>query len=121
MLLMTFLSGLAAVVFMGVVVLTIKWLKEKIQQKLNKNKGHKVVFADMQDIIDDVIKGKVNNTTPMSLDELESMCSETPYVIADYDSETDTVSEYEGFQASEVEKRVDANLKANDGMIVVAA
>lgn len=119
-----FLFGLAVVGVVGVVVLAIlgiKWFVGYCRNKLKQNKAHKLVFADMQDVVDDVIKNKVNNAKMMSLEQLEQMCSDSPYISADYDPETGEVSDYEGFKAENVELQFEQKMKENDGMIVVSA
>lgn len=120
-----FLIGLAAagaaVLVTVLVLLSIKWLKNYCEERLSKNKSHKVVFVDMQDIVNDEVKNKVNTAKEMSLDELERMCSEAPYVAADYDPETDTVSDYEGFRAESVEANFERRMRENDGLLVIGA
>lgn len=116
-----FLIGAAAAVLIGAIAFSIKWLFGYIKKRLAKNKGKKVVFAELQDIIDDEMKEKIKASKTMSLDELERMCDETPYVSAVYDEENDTVEDYEGFQAESVEDQFDQKMKENDGMIVVSA
>ena len=116
-----FLIGLAATVLVGIIAFSIKWLVGYIKKRLEKNKGKKVVFAKLQDIIDDEMKEKINASKTMSLEDLERMCDETPYVSAVYDEDTDTVDEYEGFQAESVDAQFNQKMKENDGMIVVGA
>ena len=116
-----FLIGAAAAVLIGAIAFSIKWLFGYIKKRLAKNKGKKVVFAELQDIIDDEMKEKIKVSKTMSLEDLEKMCDETPYVSAVYDEENDTVEDYEGFQAESVEDQFDQKMKENDGMIVVSA
>lgn len=116
-----FLIGAAAAVLIGAIAFSIKWLFGYIKKRLAKNKGKKVVFAELQDIIDDEMKEKIKASKTMSLEDLEKMCDETPYVSAVYDEENDTVEDYEGFQAESVEDQFDQKMKENDGMIVVSA
>lgn len=120
--LLAFLTGLTVVVTTIVlVVLGIKWFVNYCRDKLEKNKNHKVIFVGIHDIVDVVVKEKVNNAKSMSLDELERMCSETPYVAATYNPETDTVSEYEGFNPDTVEEKFIKKMEENDGFIVISA
>ena len=116
-----FLIGAAAAVLIGAIAFSIKWLFGYIKKRLAKNKGKKVVFAELQDIIDDEMKEKIKASKTMSLEDLEKMCDETPYVSAVYDEKNDTVEDYEGFQAESVEDQFDQKMKENDGMIVVSA
>lgn len=118
---LAFLIGAAAAVLIGVIAFSIKWLVGYIKKRLAKNKGKKVVFAELQDIIDDEMKEKIKASKTMSLEDLEKMCDETPYVSAVYDEKNDTVEDYEGFQAESVEDQFDQKMKENDGMIVVSA
>ena len=124
MLLTAFLIGLAIVGTITVIVLAvlgIKWFVNYCKNKISKNKSHKVVFADMQEIVNDVIHNKVENAKTLSLTELEKMCSETPYIGAEYDPETEEVSDYEGFKVDSVEQQFSQKLEENEGMIVVNA
>lgn len=116
-----FLLGLAATVLVGIIAFSIKWLVGYIKKRLEKNKGKKVVFTELQDIIDDDMKEKIKASKTMSLEDLERMCDETPYVSAVYDEETDTVDGYEGFQAESVDAQFNKKMKEHDGMIVVSA
>ena len=118
---LAFLFGAAAAVLIGVIAFSIKWLVGYIKKRLAENKGKKVVFAELQDIIDDEMKEKIKASKTMSLEDLEKMCDETPYVSAVYDEKNDTVEDYEGFQAESVEDQFDQKMKENDGMIVVSA
>lgn len=124
MLLTAFLFGLAIVGTISVIVLAvlgIKWFVDYCKNKLSKNKSHKVVFADMQEVVNDVIHNKVENAKTLSLEELEKMCSTTPYIAAEYDPETEEVSEYEGFKVDSVEQQFTQKMEENEGMIVVNA
>lgn len=115
-----FLMGLSSIIYGGIIAFTIKWLVEYIQKRLEKNKGKKVIFADIRDIIDDDMKKKIKKAKTMSMEDLERMCEETPYVSAVYDEEMDIVEGYEGFQAESVDTRFNQKMKENDGMIVVS-
>lgn len=122
--LLAFLVGLAIVGTITVValaVLGIKWFVNYCKNRLSKNKSNKVVFADMGEVVEDVIHDKVKNANTLSLEELEKMCSETPYIAAEYDPETEEVSEYEGFKVVSVEPQFTRKLEENEGMIVVNA
>ena len=119
-----FLIGLAIVGTITVIVLAvlgIKWFVNYCKNKFSKNKSHKVVFADMHEVVNDVIHNKFENAKTLSLAELEKMCSETPYIAAEYDPETEEVSEYEGFKVDSVEQQFTQKLEENEGMIVVNA
>ena len=121
MIIIAFLLGLAATVVIGAIAFGIKWLIGYIKNRIAKNKGKKVVFADVKELIDDDVKEKIKNSKTMSLKELESLCDETPYVSAIYDEENDTVYDYEGFQEKSKDAQFEEKMKENDGMIIVTA
>lgn len=119
-----FLRGLllvAAKIFTIVVaVISGKWLVDIVRRKLKNRKKHKVVFADTREVVDDYIKSKVANSKTISMDELERICSETPYVAAVID-EYGEISEYEGFKGKEYNENFKARMKQQKGMIIVEA
>lgn len=120
--LMAFLIGLigaGAIAVVVLAVLSIKWFIGYVRNRLSKNKNHKVVFADMQDVVDEIVKDKVETAKEMSLSQLEQMCSHSPYIAADYDPETGEISDYEGFKAETVDAQFSQKMEENDGMIVV--
>lgn len=119
-----FLLGLLAVaayIFTIVVnVISANWLKDIVRRKLRNRDKHKVVFADTREVVDDYIKSKVANAKTIPMDELERLCSETPYVAAVVD-EHGEISEYEGFKGKEYNENFKARIKQQKGMIIVEA
>ena len=119
--LMAFLLGLlAAIGFMTVVFIDImcaKWLKKKIQEKLKNREKHKVAFADSKEVVDDYLKNMANNATEMSMEDLERMCEETPFVAAVVDEDGE-ITEYEGFKAEEYDANFKTRMKQQKGMII---
>lgn len=57
----------------------------------------------------------------IALAELEKMCSETPYAAAEYDPNTDTMSDYEAISCESEEPDFIDYMKKNDGLILVGA
>lgn len=119
-----FLIGLLAVVevIVTVVVAVIggKWLKEYVAKKLKNREKHKVAFADTREVVDDYIKNKAANAEEISMEDLEKMCSETPYVAAVVDEDGE-VSEYEGFRGEEYNENFRVRMKQQKGMVVLEA
>lgn len=119
-----FLFGLLAVfsliVIVAVAVISGKWLKEYVAKKLKNRKKHKVAFADTREVVDDYIKTKAANSEEISMDDLERMCEETPYVAAIVDEEGE-ISEYEGFTSSKCNENFKARMKQQKGMVVLEA
>lgn len=119
-----FLIGLLAVVAVieTVVVAVIggKWLKEYVVKKLKNREKHKVVFADTREVVDEYIKNKAANSEEVSMDDLERMCSETPYVAAVVDEDGE-INEYEGFRGEEYNENFRTRLKQQKGMVVLEA
>lgn len=119
-----FLIGLLAVVaviaVIAVAVICGKWLKEYVAKKLKNRDKHKVAFADTREVVDDYIKSKAANSEEVSMEDLERMCEETPYVAAVVDEEGE-ISEYEGFTSSEYNENFKAHMKQQKGMVILEA
>lgn len=119
--LVAFLIGLA-VVLATVAVIAIalmcgKWLKGYIQNRMKVKAKHKVAFADTKEVVDDYLKNKAEGADEISMDDLERMCNETPFVSA-YVDEEGNVSDYEGIKAEEVDMNFKARMKQQEGMLV---
>lgn len=120
--LIAFLIGLAVALVAAIVVLAIKlvsgkWLHELIADKLKNKKNHKVAFADTKEVVDEYMKNKVDDSEEISMDELERMCEETPFVSAMVD-EDGNITDYEGYKAEQYDKNFQARMKQQKGMIV---
>ncbi len=117
-----FLLGLLAVVTTIVVtaiqILGGKWLINWAKEKIKNRNKHKVVFADTREVVDDYLKNKADNSDEISMEELERMCDESPYVGAVVD-ENGEISEYEGFKASKINENFSARMKQQKGMVIV--
>lgn len=120
--LIAFLLGLLAVVativIIAVSVICGKWLKEYVEKKLKNREKHKVAFADTKEVVDDYIKSKAANSAEISMEDLERMCEETPYVAAVVDEDGE-ISEYEGFTSSEYNENFKDRMKQQKGMVVL--
>lgn len=118
----SFLIGLAiaiaAIAIITLVVLGVMWLKDFIKKKMAEKENHKVAFADTREIVDDYIKNKADNSDEISMDDLERMCNDTPYVAACIDNETGEISGYEAVKAEQVEAGLQNKLKEQEGMLV---
>lgn len=114
------LAVVATIVVIAVAVIGGKWLKEYVAKKLKNREKHKVAFADTREVVDDYVKNKAANAEEVSMEDLEKMCSDTPYVAAVVD-ENGEISEYEGFTAEEYNENFRARMKQQKGMIVLEA
>ena len=116
-----FLIGLAAVLAVVAIVTIVlmcgKWLKGYIEKKLKQKEKHKVAFADTREVVDDYLKNKAEESDEISMDDLERMCDETPFVSA-YVDEEGNVTDYEGIMAEEVDANFKARMKQQEGMLV---
>lgn len=117
-----FLIGLLAVV--ATILITVvamvcgRWLKSYVKNKIKNREKHKVAFADTREVVDDYIKEKVEAAEGISMDELEKMCEETPFVAAVIDEDGE-ISEYEGFKAEDYNENFRTRMKQQKGMIIV--
>lgn len=112
------LLAVAALAIIAVAVISANWVIKKVKERLAANKRHKVVFADMRETVDSYIKEMKNKQTEYSMDDLEKMCQEAPYVFADYDMDTEEVSNYTGVNADDIESDVKSKLKESGGIVV---
>jgi len=116
-----FIIGLLAVVALAIItigVISVKWVVGKVKERLAANKRHKVVFADMRETVDSYTKEQKNKQTEYSMDDLEKMCQDAPYVFADYDIDTEEVVNYTGVNADEIDSDVKDKLKERGGIVV---
>lgn len=115
-----FLAGLIIAGILAVytiIVLTVLWIIEKVEERLAANKRHKVVFADMTEVVDSYVKIQKKEKKEYSMDELERMCQDAAYVMADYDIDTGEYVDFTGINAESVEQEVKNKLKEEEGII----
>ncbi len=117
-----FISGLLAVAavltIIYVVIITAEWVTKQVKDRLAANEQHKIVFADLRETIDSEVKEKKTKQKEYPMNELEKMCRTAPYVIADYDMDTDEVVNYTGVNAEEIDADVKRRLKERGGLVV---
>lgn len=117
-----FLFGLVAVIatiaVVTIVVMTVQWIKNYIQNRLNNRDVHKVAFADTREIVSDYLKNADEQEETISMDDLEKMCRETPYVAANIDEEGN-ITDYEGVKAEQTDSKLKKAFKNKDGMIII--
>lgn len=120
--LLAFLLGLLAVVaniaVIAILLLTINWVKEYITKRMKSHNAHKVAFADTRETVGEYIKSKSVDAEEISMEELERMCDETPFVAADID-EDGNITRFEGIKAEDVDTQVKLRMKQQNGMIVI--
>lgn len=117
-----FLKGLLIVLAVAAIIIIAvmcgKWLKGYIDKKLKQKEKHKVAFADTREVVDSYLKNKAEESDEISMDELERMCDETPFVSA-YVDEDGNVTDYEGIKAHKVDANFKARMKQQEGMLVI--
>lgn len=116
-----FIIGLLSVVALAIVKIlrmTIKWVSDRIKERLAARENHKVIFADMRETVDTITREQKSKQTEYSMDELEKMCQESPFVFADYDIATGEVNNYTGINAHEVDPEIKKKLRERGGMVV---
>lgn len=112
------LVGLATFVVTFILNITALWLVEFVKKKLRTRKNHKVAFADTREVVDDYIKNEVDGAKEISMEDLEKLCEESPYVAAVVDENGD-IGEYEGFKTDKINENFSANIRKQHGMIIV--
>ena len=89
--LLAFLLGLLAVAatiaVIAIVLLTFNWVKDYITKRMKSHNAHKVAFADTRETVDEYVKNKSSEAEEVSMEDLERMCDETPFVAADIDED----------------------------------
>ena len=118
-LLIALLAGLAIAAVIVITALTLKWLYNKISEKIKEKREHeKVVFVDTEEEIKNYFKEKVENSEAISMEDLEKMCEEKPYYTVIYDEETGDLREQEAYKPEEVEEKVEEAMKEKQGILV---
>ncbi len=117
-----FLIGLLAVIavltIVTVLVISAAWVIKKVKERLEANKRHKVVFADLKETVDEYTRKQKDSQEKYSMDDLERMCQDAPYVFADYDIDTGEVLNYTGVNAETIDSEVKDKLKERGGIVV---
>lgn len=113
------LTVLAALVIIVLVVMTVIWIKEQIKKRIAEKNAHKVIFAETSQIIDEEMKQRIIESDEVSMDDLESMCDRSPFVMATYDSESGKIFDYTGIQPENVQPALREILHNNGGWVVV--
>lgn len=113
--------SIAAVIALGIfiayaVIVTIKWLANKIKEKIRKKKAEKVAVGALQEMVNSC-------TNTASLDELDSIVDEGyDYVIADVDkngniSDVELVKDKSQFGDAQVDQLIN---KTGEGIVVIS-
>lgn len=98
--------------------LTLKELKQLIRERLEQKKGIKVAFGETQKIMDEHSNEILEKVPLMTMDELKQYCEETPYFIADYDSNTDEISDFTTIKTDGVEQKIIELMLEKDRIIL---
>ena len=121
--LIAFLLGLLAVMAtIAVIVVSVlsgKWLKNFVSDKLKNRKKHKVAFADTREIVDEFLAEEADAAKEISMEDLEKMCRDTPYISAIINSDTGEITDYEGIKPSEITAKFKAGMKQQNGMVII--
>lgn len=118
----SFLIGLAvaiaAMTTITVAVLTAVFVRKKVKERLAANNQHKVVFADMRETVDSYIREHADQHMEFSMDQLEAMCQNAPYVIADCDVRTGKIMNFTGIKTGCVDSKLERAVKERGGVVV---
>lgn len=112
------LLAVAALTIIAVAVISVKWVINKVKERLAANKRHKVVFADMRETVDTYTREQKDKKVEYSMADLEKMCQDAPYVFADYDIDTGEVLNFTGVNPDEIDSEVKSKLKEAGGIVV---
>ena len=115
------IAGIVGLIALGclvayVVVLTIKWLKNKIKEKLQKKNVKKVAVADLEQLIDEC-------DNSMSLKELDDLVDQGyTHMMVDVGYDGKVVGEVEVIkdESDNIDRDVEELLnRTNQGMVIV--
>ena len=112
------LASVVSVLVLKEIILGFEWLKKHISERLKEKEKHKVAFVSMKDAVDDIIRKKIEEAEEISMEELERMCEETPYVSCLVDSETGAISDYEGIKAEKEDAKLKAKMASERGVLI---
>lgn len=142
-----FILGLLAAISITVLVigiLNLKWFYSFAKERLKESESKKIMIVDMRNVYEEVKnnndlilenkkhsleyepektvekeKSVSTSKKELSLEELGKMCSETPYVVADYNTVTEDIDNYEALKPESTDTDFVISMNENDGMIVV--
>lgn len=113
------LASVVSIFVLKEIILGFEWLTKHISERLKEKEKHKVAFVSMKDAVDDIIRKKIEEAEEISMEELERMCEETPYVSCLVDSETGAISDYEGIKAEKEDAKLKAKMASERGVLIV--
>ena len=108
----------AAVAAIYFAVLGIKKIVEKIGEKLQNNKNHKVYFMDAQDISEQILKNEKMAKT-YSEKELANALGNCSHILVTTDKDTKSIKDVEYMKVDKVDDDLQDWLDNNDGWIMV--
>lgn len=111
-------AGLIVATVITIIYLTVKKLKELIQERKEKNKKSKVAFGETRKIVKENAKEILENAPSMTMEDLERTCEETPYFVVDYDPDTDEVSDYTTIKTNGTDEKIESIMSQNGGTIL---
>ncbi len=90
---------------------------------LSENKKHSLKYEPEKTVEKETFVEKEMADLPskkeLSLEDLGKMCSETPYIVADYNTVTEDIDNYEALKPESTDMDFVKCMNENDGMIVV--
>lgn len=110
--------GIIAAGIITIIVLSIKKLKELLKSRLGCYNKSKVAFGSTRKIINEHAKEILENAPTMTMSELEDMADESPYLMVDYDPDTDEITNYVVIQPEKVDTKVNELFEDNDGIVL---
>lgn len=118
MILLGVLAAVSLVALIYLAVVTVKWLKNIVVERLKARRNHKVIFADTRETVDEYMKENVRNKDGISMGDLENLCEESPYFVAEIDRDTDEISNFQSYKAGSIEENLKNKIHKEGGMVV---
>ena len=114
-------AGIASVVIIACLFMCAKWLKSYISKRIQERKVHDVqtAFIDTKEVVDDYLKNKIDAADEISMSELESLTTNTPYVAVEIDRTSNDLSNMEGMCPEQgTDANFAAHMKQHEGILL---
>lgn len=115
------LAGIATVVIIACLFMCAKWLKEYISKRLQERNAHEVktAFVDTKEVVDDYLKAKADAADEISMEELENLTENTPFVAVDVNRQSGAFSKLEGMCPEQgTDENFAAHMKQQQGILI---
>ena len=114
-------AGIAAVVIVACLFMCGKWLKDYITKRLQQRRAQdvKTAFVDTKEVVDDYLKTKAESADEISMEELENLTTNTPFIAVDINKTDNSLTNMEGMCPEQgVDTNFEAHMRQHEGILV---